>query len=253
MKKIFSTTTILLITLLLSGSAGASMLIPANNHAIENSQAPGNSPVINENWELERVDFIHYAKPDRPSKPDKNNRDMCYKLFGVKWKDLSVDYVINPTNPENLTDDFIFEAISSAAEAWDIETSNEVLSDVYTIDYTVEYGIRDYKNALVFGDYNDDNVIAVTSIWYTPRGKEIVESDILFNTRFDWGNADVDVTLMDLQNIAIHEIGHLLGLDDIYSDTCAEVTMYGYSEEGEIKKRTLEQSDIDGIQRLYGM
>jgi hypothetical protein len=28
--------------------------------------------------------------------------------------------------------------------------------------------------------------------------------------------------------------------------------MYGYSQEGETKKRTLDQADITGIQALYG-
>ena len=58
---------------------------------------------------------------------------------------------------------------------------------------------------------------------------------------------------MDLQNIAVHELGHSFGLADIYSSSCAEVTMYGYSTEGETKKRTLEQPDITGIQKLYGI
>ena len=57
---------------------------------------------------------------------------------------------------------------------------------------------------------------------------------------------------MDLQNIATHELGHSAGLNDIYSSTCSEVTMYGYSSYGETKKRTLEQPDITGLQKIYG-
>jgi len=57
---------------------------------------------------------------------------------------------------------------------------------------------------------------------------------------------------MDLENIAVHELGHTVGLSDIYSTACSEVTMYGYSTEGETSKRTLEQPDITGLQRMYG-
>jgi cytochrome c biogenesis protein CcdA len=58
--------------------------------------------------------------------------------------------------------------------------------------------------------------------------------------------------LMDLQNIATHELGHAFGMDDIYTDACSSVTMYGYSDNGDISKRTLEQPDITGLRLMYG-
>ena len=58
---------------------------------------------------------------------------------------------------------------------------------------------------------------------------------------------------MDLENIATHELGHTLGLGDIYTDACQVVTMYGYSGTGDIEKRSLEQPDINGLQTLYGI
>ena len=58
---------------------------------------------------------------------------------------------------------------------------------------------------------------------------------------------------MDLQNIATHELGHGVGLADIYDTTCSAVTMYGYSNNGDIQKRTLEVPDIRGLQTLYGI
>tara|TARA_Y100000310_G_C20612418_1_gene778733 strand:- start:832 stop:1008 length:177 start_codon:yes stop_codon:yes gene_type:complete len=56
---------------------------------------------------------------------------------------------------------------------------------------------------------------------------------------------------MDLQNIAVHELGHSVGLGDIYTDACSTVTMYGYSVYGDVEKRTLEQPDVDGLQKMY--
>jgi len=82
----------------------------------------------------------------------------------------------------------------------------------------------------------------------------------MFDTDYTWGNAGLtsetelgDTSVMDLQNIATHELGHGVGLADIYSSTCSAVTMYGYSDYGETQKRTLETPDITGLQTLYGI
>lgn len=256
MKKISLGILIAVVVFGVSGIAGASMLIPANDKAKENSRAPENSPVIDEtpegNWSLERVDFIHYVRPENPGKPPAAEK--CYKLLGVKWKTLPVSYVINPTNPDGLSEAFVTSAVSTSAETWDAVTGSELFNDKYTVDKTATYGVQNFQNAIDFGDYPDDRVIAVTSVWYTPVGKRIVEFDIRFNTRFDWGDAtNSAVMVMDLRNIATHELGHGAGLADIYSSTCTEVTMYGYSTTGETKKRSLEGPDITGIQGLYGI
>jgi hypothetical protein len=205
--------------------------------------------VIGDNWDLERVDFIHYAKPSSPSKPGTST---CYKLMGVKWSTLPVSYVINPSNPQGMAAESIVGAISASANTWDSATSKELFNDAYAIDYSAQYGVQDYVNAIAFGEYPDGNVIAVTSVWYTRVGKRIVEFDMLFNTGFVWGDATMDPGVMDLENIATHELGHSVGLSDIYTSSCSTVTMYGYSGNGDVQKRTLEQPDITGLQSMYG-
>jgi len=241
--------------LAVASGVSATMLIPAADQAKENAKAPEKSPVITETnggeWGLERVDFIHYAKPNGPAKPAKT--ETCYKLMGVKWNPLPVSYIINPTNSQGLGENFVASAISTSAETWDEATSKELFNDAYTIDTAVQYGDQDYKNAIAFGDYPDSRVIAVTSVWYTRVGKRIVEFDVLFNTGFAWGDALGGSSVMDLQNITTHELGHAVGLSDIYSTTCSAVTMYGYSDYGETQKRTLEQADITGLQKIYGI
>ncbi len=238
-----------ILALLMSVMGSASMIIPANENAIEHSQAPGHSVAIGDNWDLERVDFVHYAKSSA-AKPSAGTT--CYKLMGVKWNALPVSYAINPSNPQSLDESFVATAISAGAEAWDAATSKELFTDAYSVDYAAQYGIRDYQNSVVFGDYSDNNAIAVTSVWYTRVGKQIVEFDMIFNTRFAWGDASADGTKMDLLNIATHEMGHSVGLSDLYTSSCSAVTMYGYSNYGDLAKRTLEQPDIAGLQKMYG-
>lgn len=199
---------------------------------------------------VERINFVHYAKAQNAAKPAKNSA--CYKLFGAKWAGLPVAYSINPANQQGLAEAFIASEISAAAETWDAATSGELMADAYAIDYSAQYGVRDEMNAIAFGEYPNSGVIAVTSIWYSKRTRQIYEFDVLFNSRYAWGDASADPSVMDLRNIATHELGHGLGLADIYLSQCSAVTMYGYSSYGETEKRTLEQPDMTGLQALYG-
>jgi len=79
----------------------------------------------------------------------------------------------------------------------------------------------------------------------------------MFDTNYNWYDCTQTSCTsenkgMDLQNIATHETGHGVGLADVYSSACSEVTMYGYSWYGDIGKRDLAQPDITGLQKLYG-
>ena len=238
-----------LVMLVFSVTTTASMMIPANDNAKENAKAPEKSPVIGENWDLERVDFIHYAKGGNPGKP-KPETDSCYKLMGIKWSSLPVEYVINPSNSYGLSEGFVVNAVSASSEAWDVETASNLFGAAI-VDYTASYGIQNYKNAIDFGDLGS-GIIGITSVWYTRKGKQIVEFDIRLNTDYAWGDAALSSGVMDVQNIATHELGHAVGMNDIYTTACSYVTMYGYSDYNDIGKRTLEQPDITGLRQMYG-
>lgn len=195
---------------------------------------------------------VHHDSKSKSAKTSASGSG-CYKLMGVKWRAFPVNYVINPAN-SGLNESFVTSALSTSSATWDAATSR-VLFGTYQIDSNAQWndGARpDYKNSLVFGNNEPDpEVIAVTTTWYTLFGKQIVDYDISFETDYAWGDATTDATKMDLQNIAIHETGHGLGLSDLYN-SCTEETMYGHSSYGETKKRTLNTGDISGLQRMYG-
>jgi hypothetical protein len=113
-------------------------------------------------------------------------------------------------------------------------------------------GKRDGANTIIWGDYPTSGVIAGTIIWYTSLTKTILEFDMVFDTDYGWGNADITQNVMDLQNIATHELGDGVGLNDLYQSVAYRETMYGYSAFGEISKRDLYSGDQKGITRLYG-
>jgi len=208
--------------------------------------------------DLEKIEFIHYkknfAKPEAAKAPKPPS---CYKFLTpgknpIRWYD-TVNYVINPNNSQGLSKTLISSAVSTSAETWNVATtSKELMNDTYAINYTAVYGVQNYENALVFGDYPTAGVIAVTTVWYNPASRAIVEFDIMFDTDWTWGKvSEATPNVMDLQNIATHEFGHGVGLADVYGSVCSAVTMYGYSDYGETQKRDLADPDIKGLQTLY--
>lgn len=212
---------------------------------------------LEERGPLTRQTFIHYrrgfAKPGGVG--GTKGATKCYGFIarGARWKSTE-DYFVNATGSAML-DSEVLSTVNASSETWDTEVSFDVFGNG-NLDSTATFSFNstDNKNVLMFGDY-DANVIGVTNVWGYFGGptltREIVEWDMLLNTDYTWGNADVDSTAMDLENIVTHELGHALGLNDQYELSCEPVTMFGYSANGEVSKRTLEQADIQGITELY--
>ena len=268
MKKIGLGILITITVLALSGiTAQALVFVPAR---VEPSGVPvfvpdvavGHSPTLKgiQPGTLERTIFIHYANGKIVSSA---KTPTCYKLYGIKWKSLPVSYIVNPNG---YNESFVTTAISASVGEWDSHTS-KTLFGTGSIDYDANWDgdYPDGRNEYSFGDYDDPEecleppcVIAVAVVWAgVPIGKgkglQIIEYDVMFDTDFSWGDATVNPAVMDLQNIAVHESGHGVGLADVYQSVCSAVTMYGYSDYEETQKRTLETPDITGLQKLYGI
>ncbi len=214
----------------------------------------------------EKIVFIHYKKPrgrpaDKPGRKPPKSDSQCYTFLGkgVKWKepDRSL-FLVDVANIEGLSKGEILGAVGAAADAWRaVPIGVDLLwSCKDESNLSADWDSPDGYNEVVFGDVPYANAIAVTIVWGIfggpPSMREIVEFDMIFDdVDFDWSIGGSETT-MDLQNIATHELGHAVGLGDLYESACAEVTMYGYSENGETDKRSLESDDIAGLVALYG-
>lgn len=105
------------------------------------------------------------------------------------------------------------------------------------------------------------NALAVTLLSFSAATGAIADADVYFNAEnFQWAVVDngSESGYIDVQNIATHEIGHVLGLDHssesiVESDAAlADATMYYASSMGEVSRRNPHQDDIDAITTLYG-
>jgi hypothetical protein len=226
-----------------------------------------NSPVISlgtavdpaTGKQVEGWAIIH--RRDNPIRPTgaKPSGNTCYGYLarGAKWKVVE-PWLVNPTNTRNLDQTQVFNLLTGGVDKWEQAGGADVLgpgsatSEVLAADMAAPDG----QNEVYFADINDANVIAVTIVWGIfggpPSNRQLVEWDQIYDdVTFDWSAQSAGVAgKMDFDNIATHELGHSVGMADLYN-TCVDETMYGYSAAGEIKKRDLNPGDITGINNLY--
>ncbi|MHC1719812.1 MAG: matrixin family metalloprotease [Clostridiaceae bacterium] len=198
--------------------------------------------------DLQKIRFVHYAKADAAAA----NKIGGYKIFG-RLAGVPANIYLDTSELDG-NDAYAKQAFADAGETWDTAVAQDIFGTVIPVDNVVAGDVRDNRNEIEFTLYpGDSNVIAVTYMWIDKRTKTIAEFDMIFNTYYEWGNAATSGnSVMDIQNIATHELGHAFGLGDIYSLAYSNVTMYGYSDYGDVEKRSLTISDITGIQKIYG-
>lgn len=167
------------------------------------------------------------------------------------------------TLSSSLPSTFVVDTIQLAANEWDdgaVSNWGGVQSNLFTYtgissktynDLAWSVDATDGENTIIFGNYPQAGVIGVTTIVYDSEYK-IIEFDMVLDTDFAWGDATTQGTaVMDLQNIVTHELGHAVGLGDLYKRPASAETMYGYGSYGQTAKRSLYYWDIAGIKSLY--
>lgn len=97
------------------------------------------------------------------------------------------------------------------------------------------------------------NTLAVTLSY--SQGDVRVESDIIFNNAYTWDSyrgARNRRTAIDIQRVAIHELGHVLGLDHP-DEASPPQTVNAIMNSKVSNVDTMQADDIAGAQSLYGV
>ncbi|MCL6479189.1 MAG: matrixin family metalloprotease [Peptococcaceae bacterium] len=172
--------------------------------------------------------------------------EVTFSYGGAKWPGGApvLTYRINPNTPDYAGEE---NAVINAANTW-----NTVPGKTLTFNYGGSTTATNYSyngsNEVLWKDLGSTSTLAFTCYWYS--GQSLLEADIVFNDYYIWN------TEYDIQSIALHELGHVLGLLDLYGDYYypdtphdVDKVMFGFNA-GETK-RTLHTDDQAGIQWIY--
>ncbi len=182
----------------------------------------------------------------------------------LRWSRMPVRYYTTDLGVAGVTASQFQAAIDQSFATWaKVPTAAISTQDVGMTGAPPSRG--DGMTVLGFQSRPDlDRVLGSTSFVVDTQTGELIESDILFNTTYPWSTAaQGEPGRYDLQSIATHEIGHLLGLGhSAIGETetipggrrviAAETVMFPIAfTSGNVSDRELRADDVAGISDLY--
>lgn len=168
----------------------------------------------------------------------------AWTSWGVRDGDSRMVMSANPGGWEG--DNKAYDCFIAGAVAWNNASCSNFLfikGDPAIVTRTVPR--TDGYNHIKFGNAGG-GALAVT---YLQRNSSSRECDVIFGDNINWDlEGWVHPARYDLQGVAAHEFGHVLGLGH---SSYNEATMYYATGPGTDGARTLHFDDEDGVCSLY--
>ncbi len=187
------------------------------------------------------------------------------RTVAVRWPDGPIAYVVTDRDFGGISSREFSAAIGRATATWarvpglPVSFRDDGLSRSQPLD-------ADGRSTIGFLDRPDqERVLGATTYLLDAATGALLEADIYFNTRFRWSTATGGETgAVDLESVALHELGHLLGLGH---SALGETEPTGTGRRvvataaimfpiawpaGSIADRGLQPDDIAGVRDLYG-
>lgn len=200
-----------------------------------------------------------------PDYSDDGGRAEAYKLFGFRWntRDPQIKWILK--NDENMYCEGLDawdmkREVEAAANTWDNATNQNLFADNDMVTFNPNAVAEKYNkmNTISWKSFGQKVCLAYARTYYSLGSankvdgyNSVLDSDLVFNTEYGWCANDSN-TGVDVQSVALHEMGHSLGLGDLYGkpefqhDT--RQVMHYYTG----VKRTLGNGDKTAIWNLYG-
>ena len=185
----------------------------------------------------------------------------AYILMGRMWKapgilpvimSLKDDAVLAGTGMQK---DKALAAIGGATSEWNRCTSGKPFNPIAALT-TLPNWKYDKCNNMAFQPYAPGcGALAATGVWYKTQGipvgqmYPILESDMTFNSNLKWTTTG-EAGKLDFQSVVLHELGHTIGLGDLYGQPINDgKQVMGYYTG---VRRSLGNGDATGVWKLYG-
>jgi hypothetical protein len=185
----------------------------------------------------------------------------AYVLFDDPWPDGAIVMQLQLGSGGTLIDgsDSWNAAAEDALAIWNSHIGRVRLLAVR--DSPAPIGDNNHYNNVFFsgslyGHSLGSSTLALTTNWYRVSTGRRNEADVIFNNAFSWNSyrgalrqRPDGATLADLHRVALHEFGHVLGLNhpNEYGQSVAAIMNSSVSN-----LDTLQSDDVTGATALYG-